>query len=166
MKHLSTVLLCLLSVYAKADLVVVSDHGGRATGIPTEAGFRAQGEAFAKAQVPGTFIPTRPAQSFPIGSYLSVGLVSRQQHHLNVSHPFFIIGDDEASMHWLMANKPVLQKLGATGIAVNVESKSALDVMVQSAHPISISAVSIDELAHQFSLTHYPVLITRKEIIQ
>lgn len=78
----------------------------------------------------------------------------------------FLIGDDPRSHAWLQQRLPDLQRLGAAGMVVNVESAKALQALRERAPGLSLSPVPGDDLAARLGLSRYPVLITATAIKQ
>ena len=78
----------------------------------------------------------------------------------------FLIGDDPRSHTWLKQRLPDLQRLGAAGLVVNVESAATLQALRDSAPGLSLTPVPGDDLAQRLGLRGYPVLITATAIEQ
>ncbi|RMT93213.1 hypothetical protein ALP39_00963 [Pseudomonas marginalis pv. marginalis] len=78
----------------------------------------------------------------------------------------FLIGDDPRSHAWLQQRLPDLQRLGAAGLVVNVESAKALQALRDRASGLSLTPVHGDDLARRLGLSRYPVLITATAIEQ
>lgn len=78
----------------------------------------------------------------------------------------FLIGDDPRSLAWLQQRMPDLQRLGAAGLVVNVESAKALQALRDRAPGLSLTPVPGDDLAARLGLSRYPVLITATAIEQ
>ncbi|AZE99505.1 hypothetical protein C4J95_2043 [Pseudomonas orientalis] len=78
----------------------------------------------------------------------------------------FLIGDGPRSHAWLQQRLPDLQRLGAAGLVVNVESAQALQALRDRAPGLSLTPVPGDDLAQRLGLTRYPVLITATAIEQ
>lgn len=78
----------------------------------------------------------------------------------------FLIGDDPRSHAWLQQRLPDLQRLGAAGLVVNVESAATLQALRDSAPGLSLTPVPGDDLAQRLGLRGYPVLITATAIEQ
>jgi len=78
----------------------------------------------------------------------------------------FLIGDDPRSHAWLQQRLPELQRLGAAGLVVNVESATALQALRNRAPGLSLTPVPGDDLGQRLGLNRYPVLITATAIEQ
>lgn len=78
----------------------------------------------------------------------------------------FLIGDDPRSQAWLQQRLPDLQRLGAAGLVVNVESAASLQALREGAPGLSLTPVPGDDLAARLGLSRYPVLITATAIEQ
>nr|WP_052448365.1 integrating conjugative element protein [Pseudomonas rhodesiae] len=78
----------------------------------------------------------------------------------------FLIGDDPRSHAWLQQRLPDLQRLGAAGLVVNVESAASLQALREGAPGLSLTPVPGDDLAARLGLSRYPVLITATAIEQ
>jgi len=72
----------------------------------------------------------------------------------------FLIGTDFYSTSWLRKNHAQLKQLGARGIVVNVPNAQSFARLKQLANGLPLVAASVEDLARQLNLTHYPVLIT------
>ncbi len=75
----------------------------------------------------------------------------------------FLIGNDFYSTTWLRKNHAQLKALGAQGIVVNVPNAQSFAQLKQMANGLPLVAASVDDLAQQLKLKHYPVLITESE---
>ncbi len=83
-----------------------------------------------------------------------------------LERPVFIIGADALSLQWLQRHRERLNTLHAVGWVVNVENAKQLAQLKQQAAPLELVALSGSELAQQFDLSHYPVLISSARIEQ
>ncbi|WP_454868435.1 integrating conjugative element protein [Pseudomonas farris] len=97
---------------------------------------------------------------------LTPGSVKRRTLSATGLPAFFLIGDDARSRTWLKQRSPVLIKLNAVGLVINIESKAALDNLRQEATGLTLTPVSADDLAQRLNLQHYPVLITASSLEQ
>lgn len=75
----------------------------------------------------------------------------------------FLVGTDFYSTSWLRKNYSQLKQLGAQGIVVNVPSAIAFAQLKALAGDLPLIAASVDDLAKQLNLKHYPVLITESK---
>ncbi|MFN1266851.1 integrating conjugative element protein [Pseudomonas lundensis] len=114
--------------------------------------------------------PTAPydeAALLPIRSpSLRPGPVKPRVVNLPGITALFLIGDDPRSHAWLQQRLPDLQRLGAAGLVVNVESAKALQALRERAPGLSLTPVPGDDLAARLGLSRYPVLITATAIEQ
>lgn len=93
-------------------------------------------------------------------------MINSREHNLPVSRPFFIVGADNQSAQWLLANRMHLANIHAQGFVTNVKSQADVETLQEYTEDLTIHAIPIDEIAERFDLTRYPVLITQKEILQ
>ncbi|WP_338524000.1 integrating conjugative element protein [Pseudomonas batumici] len=112
-------------------------------------------------------MPYNEADFLPIRSpSLRPGPVEPRAINLPGITALFLIGDDPRSHAWLQQRLPDLQRLGAVGLVVNVESMAALQALRNRAPGLSLNPVPGDDLAARLALTRYPVLITATAIEQ
>ena len=97
---------------------------------------------------------------------LRPGPVEPRANNLPGITALFLIGDDPRSHAWLQQRLPDLQRLGAAGLVVNVESATALQALRNRAPGLSLTPVPGDDLAQRLGLNRYPVLITATAIEQ
>ena len=98
---------------------------------------------------------------------LTPGLVTKRTiNQPYLSNPMFIFGSDPFSLKWLQNNKPLLQRINAIGILVNVETEEQLKRIVIMGKGLKIIPAPAVDLAKQLKLTHYPVLISKQHIEQ
>ncbi|SJM91032.1 PFL_4695 family integrating conjugative element protein [Crenothrix polyspora] len=83
-----------------------------------------------------------------------------------LERPVFIIGADALSLQWIQRHRERLDTLHAVGWVVNVENAEQLAQLKQQAAPLELVALSGSELAQQFGLSHYPVLISSARMEQ
>ena len=103
----------------------------------------------------------------PSTSELTVGRVTKRTVSLPyLPSPLFLIGADNVSIQWLSKHRQALIKAGAVGLIVNSASASDLQAVIRAAEGLQVSPASGSDLAKQFNLKHYPVLITRTQIAQ
>ncbi len=92
---------------------------------------------------------------------LTPGKVERKKiKHPLLNRPFFIVGADRLSHHWLIENRDQLKTLHAIGIVVNAQTEQQLSELEESAGGMRLSPVRGGKMARQLSLNHYPVLIS------
>lgn len=112
-------------------------------------------------------VPYDEALLLPIRSpSLRPGPVENRPVNLPGITALFLIGDDPRSHTWLQQRLPDLQRLGAAGLVVNVESAATLQALRDSAPSLSLTPVPGDDLAQRLGLKGYPVLITATAIEQ
>ena len=83
-----------------------------------------------------------------------------------LERPLFIIGADALSLQWLQQHRERLNTLHAVGWVVNVQTAAQLAQLKQQSVPLELVALPGSELAQQFGLSHYPVLISSARIEQ
>jgi integrating conjugative element protein (TIGR03765 family) len=94
-------------------------------------------------------------------SALTPGTVnSKKINHPLLDRPFFIVGADRLSHHWLIENREQLKTLHAIGIVVNVQTEQQLSDLEDSAGGMRLNPIKGGKMARQLSLNHYPVLIS------
>lgn len=157
--------LCLFTTdLARGEPLVIRDYGGRDSGVPNKNSITKLAQQYsAKPHV------IDKAERYPIRSSLHPGYVNKPQalrEPVKGVQPFFIIGNDDFSRDWLIKNKTYLQKIGAQGLATNIDSNSIFATLEQLAAPLPLVAVPVDEIATILHLSVYPVLVTGEEIAQ
>ncbi|MCW2098801.1 UNVERIFIED_ORG: integrating conjugative element protein (TIGR03765 family) [Pseudomonas psychrophila] len=105
------------------------------------------------------FLPIRSPSLRP-------GPVEPRVNNLPGITALFLIGDDPRSHAWLQQRLSDLQRLGAAGLVVNIESAAALQALRDRAPGLSLTPVPGDDLAQRLGLNRYPVLITATAIEQ
>lgn len=79
-----------------------------------------------------------------------------------ISSPFFVIGADERSVRWLIANKQQLQSLGATGLVVDVATEPQFKALEKAGDGVVLMPWSSPWLTATLKQVNggvYPVLI-------
>jgi integrating conjugative element protein (TIGR03765 family) len=139
-----------------AEPIVIRDYGGRDSGVATQApNNKVRPPAFGDEQ------------RYPIHSKLRAGYLSQPQklrEPVKGAQPFFIVSNDGFSRDWLVKNKAYLLKIGAQGLATNLDNKIEFTQLKNLAKPLPLVAVPVDEIANILSVSVYPVLITGEEI--
>jgi len=166
MKQILSLLILTVTLPLAAQatsLTVVEDRGG-VSALPYYQGLNPEpAQTLHQAPVPQ---PTL-AQGFPVRSQrLTPGTVQGRALNAPGLQPFFLIGDDELSRHWLASRGETLRRLGAVGLAVNVASTDRLAVIRSWSPGLAINPVVGDDLAARLGLAHYPVLITATALEQ
>lgn len=87
-------------------------------------------------------------------------VTSKKINHPLLDRPFFIVGADRFSHHWLIENREQLKTLQAIGIIVNVQTEQQISELEDSAGGMILNPVKGGKVARQLSLNHYPVLIS------
>jgi integrating conjugative element protein (TIGR03765 family) len=149
-----------------AEPIVIRDYGGRDSGVPTKETL----QKTMATQAPNNKV--RPPafgdeQRYPIHSKLRAGYLSQPQklrEPVKGAQPFFIVSNDGFSRDWLVKNKAYLLKIGAQGLATNLDNKIEFTQLKNLAKPLPLVAVPVDEIANILSVSVYPVLITGEEI--
>jgi integrating conjugative element protein (TIGR03765 family) len=153
-----------------SKLTAVADLGG-ASALPY---YRALNLLPSRTEPPVSLPPPKvprlkieEAAFLPVHSaHLAPGPVSRRVIQAPGLTPFFLAGDDPHSRVWIKEHRDILQRLGAVGFIVQVESAGALASLRQLAHGLTLVPASADDLAHRLDLTHYPALVTATGIEQ
>lgn len=153
-----------------SQLIVVADLGG-ASALPY---YRALNLLPARTEPPVSLPPPQVPRSKPDeaallpvhSAHLTPGPVSRRIIRAPGLTPFFLVGDDPRSRAWITAHRDTLQRLGAVGFVVQVESIEALATLRALARGITLAPASADDLARRLHLTHYPALVTATGIEQ
>lgn len=155
----SLVLLSLcLSTLVSADPIVLLDTGRTVDATK----YLAEKEAPTPKQKPsitGFVSPKTPE--------MTLGRVNKRSVSLPyLPSPLFLVGADSTSIQWLSKHRQALIKAGAVGLIVNAANAHEVQKVMQAAGGLQISPASGSDLAKQFQLNHYPVLITRTQIAQ
>lgn len=156
------------------ELTVVADHGGESARpyyVAIEAAGVSEAEGYSTQigpSQPGGPSPISEADMLPVVSErLSPGEVLPRSLDLPGGFtPFFIVGDDDLSRHWLALRGDALRELNAVGLVVNVSDGAALDDLRTQAEGLELRPVSGDDLAGRLGLEHYPVLISNNGVEQ
>lgn len=83
-----------------------------------------------------------------------------------IPRPIFLIGTDDRSRNWLIQHRERLRELQAVGLVVEVFNEQEFHAIEQIARGLDLAPAPASELAKQFNLRHYPVLIGRNRIEQ
>lgn len=155
------ILLMSVAWSVDAEPVVLADFGGK----PTEfAKMKIAAENFRAPAAPKLI--AKPSQ-FPLFSKrLSVGVVENHKHQFKVVKPVFITGVDHLSLEWLRANQEHLREIGSKGIVTNIASSGDFEKLKALFPELNFSAVPVEQIAEDYGLTHYPVLIDKEDIRQ
>ncbi len=98
---------------------------------------------------------------------LSPGIVKKRSiNQPYLTNPIFLFGNDELSFKWLLKNKELLIRIDAIGMLVDVENRQELERIAQATKGLKIIPAPAVDLAKQFNLKHYPVLISKQFIEQ
>lgn len=74
--------------------------------------------------------------------------------------PMFLLGDDPLSRGWLAANRQRLQRAGASGLVVNVETLEAFRGLRATAPELPMAMGCADDFARQAGLSIYPLYVS------
>lgn len=151
-------------------LIVVEDLGGKSA-LPYYQSLNPQPLAGPPPGQPAGL--TGPAAGNPEAAMLPArskaltpGKVSHRPMNMPGMKPLILVGDDDQSRAWLLRRRAALERLGAVGLVVNVESIAALAELRALAPGMLLSPASGDDIAARLGLRHYPVLITPTGIEQ
>lgn len=97
---------------------------------------------------------------------LSPGRVEREARPLPITPPLFLIGADPLSLQWLARHRERLIELHATGLLVEAADWQDVQRVAATAQGLRIAPAPATELARQFALRHYPVLLSSEGIEQ
>lgn len=107
------------------------------------------------------------AQLLPVISHkFSVGKVNHQAMNLPGITPFFLVGYDDTSIHWLKSNRDKLLQLQATGLVINVKTEAELQALRDILPELSLMPAPADTLSERMGINHYPLLLTSDGIYQ
>lgn len=76
--------------------------------------------------------------------------------------PFCVLGTDRFSLQWLVTHRAVLRREQVACLVVEVPDEAAYQRLQQAAEGVPLTPVPGEDLAAQFGLSVYPVLITRE----
>lgn len=146
---------------AAADPIVIADHGGTPTGVPTYETVRQ--EYLNSAPV----VPQEQAfNPYPILSEIKPGKLARPlKAKAPIDTPLFFIGPDDFSVNWAQQNKQYLLNIGAAGYATNLISEQQFIDLQNQIKPLPLAPMPLDQVAELFGIPVYPVLLF-KEIRQ
>ena len=153
----------LLPVMAQAGLTVIYDSGQTQPIAPFLKALEADDAAAPHPPVIATpsVGAADPNAWLPIDSPgLSPGPVEARSHDRPFTRPFFLIGSDVQSRHWLLHNRDRLTALGAVGMLVQAGTLEDLRAIAELAGGLSILPASASDIAKALGIAHYPVLIT------
>ncbi len=151
-------LLLTALVFAKAEPIVVGDYGGVSSGL-----LMPDLKQFPVKDVPIAAYRTH----FPIRSVMRPGVIEHSRAHgQTIPTPVFILGVDEDSLQWLDTNYDHLSSIEAIGLVTNIDRVELLTHIRQQFPAVQFSTIPVDDIARQYHLQFYPVLINHKEIIQ
>jgi len=168
--------LCILVapfVQAAEPLIVVEDHGGTSA-LPYYEALNLQPRSPGGTKpsftlpAPAPLTTPRPASEadmLPVRSAkLTPGAVQRRVIEAPGLQPFFLVGDDAASVEWLRQRAASLRERGAVGLVVNVASAEGMARLRAAAPGLTLAPVPADDLAERLGVRHYPVLITSTRV--
>jgi len=85
---------------------------------------------------------------------------------LGNARPFFLVGSDAMSQHWLIARREELLRLGAVGMLIQAETEADVRRIAAVARGLSVTLGSATDIAKALGIDRYPVLISTKGIEQ
>ncbi len=158
----------LVSAEFSVELTVIHDSGDTRPLAPLLEVFAADEPPVPRAD------PHRPNlgaadldRLLPIQSPgLTPGKVERRHLELNFARPFFLIGSDPVSRHWLAKHRAELLRIGAVGMLVQVETVDDLRAIAELSGGLPILPAPATDIAEALGLSHYPVLISNQGIEQ
>jgi len=106
---------------------------------------------------------------FPFTSSFTAGVVESHPlpHKTSFSVPaFFVIGDDEDSIAWLMNHNDFLKTLHASGMITNVATQERVDAISQQTGWGSLTPVSMEGAESLFQTTHLPFYVSEGMVSQ
>ncbi len=108
-----------------------------------------------------------PEQWLPIRSPgLTPGRVQKRAVHRPFARPFFLIGSEAFSRHWLATHRDRLAEIGAVGMLVQAETVDDLRAIAELVNGLPVLPASASDIAEALGLSHYPVLISRDGLEQ
>jgi integrating conjugative element protein (TIGR03765 family) len=158
----------LVSAELSAELIVICDSGDTRPLGPLLEVFAADEPPVPRAE------PNRPnlgaadpERLLPIQSPgLTPGKVERRHLDRRFARPFFLIGSDPVSRHWLRAHRAELLRIGAVGMLVQAATVDDLRVIAALAGGLPILPAPATDIAEALGLSHYPVLVSGQGIEQ
>ena len=97
---------------------------------------------------------------------LRPGKVERGHLNIKFARPFFLIGSDPVSRHWLATHRDELLRIGAAGMLVQADTVDDLRAIAELAGGLPILPAPATDIAKALGLSHYPVLISSQGIEQ
>jgi integrating conjugative element protein (TIGR03765 family) len=122
--------------------------------------------------LPATQPPGDPGAAFMAGLFpvrspnLSPGTVEAREVSLNVTQPFFLVGNDDGSLTWLANYCPRLKEIQASGLVVEALSLEQFKAITETCPGLPMAPVNGDGLAKELGISHYPVLVSGRRIEQ
>ena len=167
----AVVSLSLLSKVARAELEVIYDSGATEPLAPFLQVF---GERPSQRPVVRSGVELGAAdvsRLLPIRSPgLTTGPVTRRAleppYAGTTLRPFFLIGSDPRSRHWLASHRDRLKELGAVGMLAQADSVADLEAIARIAEGLAILPAPASDIARALGIQHFPVLISRLGIEQ
>ena len=165
------VVLCILSlagVDLSAELAVIHDSGATRPIAPLLEVFAADEPPVPRADSHRPELGAADLERLlPIQSPgLTPGKVERRHLDIPFARPFFLIGSDPVSRHWLATHRDELLRIGAVGVLVQAETLDDLRTIAELAGGLPILPASATDIAEALDLSHYPVLISNQGIEQ
>lgn len=108
-----------------------------------------------------------PFTLYPIHSTITPGKIDTQPHTTaQLMQTLFFVGCDVFSLAWVKEHSQQLKELNAVGFLVEAQSESDYQRIKELINAIPLIPISADAFSSAWHLTHYPVLITSKGMIQ
>ena len=91
--------------------------------------------------------------------------VAPETHFASVplSRPFFIVGIDEISREWVIANAEHFRERQAIGYVIDAPLTSIKAMQQSTGYPSLVPLLQADSLAREYGLVAYPVFVDTKE---
>ncbi len=163
-------LMALLSPGVRAELAVLQDNGQTYPLAPFLGVLRPPDSPPSAPAVPdlGAADPTR---LLPLRSPgLTPGPVPPRPvpalYRDTLTRPVFLVGADPLSQTWLRQHRSLLLSLGAVGLLVQAETPEDLHTLAAIAAGLPLLPAAATDLIDTLTLTHIPVLISRRGIEQ
>lgn len=109
---------------------------------------------------------SHPDYRFPVKSELTPGVVSDMALSMDdLSFPFFVVGADTYSLHWLDAQCKDLKALNALGLVTNIDTEVQLHA-VEKVCDMTFLPVDLTDFSKELPIAHYPFLVSHQGIEQ
>ncbi|MEA3278188.1 MAG: integrating conjugative element protein [Pseudomonadota bacterium] len=158
----------LVSADLSAELIVIYDSGETRPLGPLLEVFAADEPPVPRADPHRSNLGASDLDRLlPISSPgLTPGKVERRHLDRRFARPFFLIGADPFSRHWLATHREELLRIGAVGMLVRAETVEDLSAIAVLAAGIPILPAPATDIAKALGLSRYPVLVSNQGIEQ